>query len=255
MIYDCIIFFNSIELLLLRLMTLYDTVDRFVVVESGMSHIREPKKYYYEENLELFNDFCDKIIYVKILEMPSDKPNENEAYQRNCISQGIESASEEDYIMVSDEDEIPSAEAIKEGLGLDKFKIRQKLFYYYVNCLQNQEWDGPVLMKKKFFTSGQLSRNTRNYEIPVVYGGWHYSFLGGVERIKLKLKSFSEQGVNTPDVNNDENIKRCLETGEDIFHRTDEWAKKKFISLEEVGHKELKEWLVKYPEFYAEARG
>jgi hypothetical protein len=62
-----------------------------------------------------------------------------------------------------------------------------------------------------------------------------------------KLSHFSEQQVNTPDVNNRENIERCMQTGEDIFHRTEWFAQKKFITLDEINHPELTEWLKKYP--------
>lgn len=247
MIYDCITLFNSLELLELRLMTLYDIVHRFVIIESAMSHIRQPKPYYYEENKIRFEKYSDKIIYIKLPELPSDDPRENEAYQRNCASYGIKEADPDDYIMTSDEDEIPSAEAILEGIGNDRYKIRLKLFYYYVNCLQDQLWDGPVLIKKKYFTTAQDARNNRGADYPIMEGGWHYSFLGGLENIKLKLNSFSEQQVNTPDVNNESNILTCLETGEDIFHRTEAWAQKRFLTFEELDHKELTEWLEKYP--------
>lgn len=248
MIYDCFIFFNELELLELRLETLKDIIDRFVIVESAMTHTCENKEYYYDQ--DRFKDY--PITYIQVPVLDSDHPMSNEATQRNHIIDGISSAGEDDYIMLSDVDEIPDPESIKRGLGLDKFKIRQKLFYYYVNCLQNQMWDGPVLMKKRYFISGQNCRNDRNEDIPVFEGGWHYSFLGGADAIKLKLNSFSEQDVNTCDINNEENIRHCLRTGEDIFHRKDEWAKKQFVKLDEIGHPQLKEWIKKYPHHYKE---
>lgn len=248
MIYDCFIFFNELELLELRLETLKDIIDRFVIVESAMTHTGKDKKYYYDP--ERFKDY--PITYIQVPKLTAKLPMANEAIQRNHILNGIFSAGADDYIMLSDVDEIPDPESIQKGLGLDRFKIRQKLFYYYVNCLQNQLWDGPVLTRKKHFISGQNCRNDRNENISVFEGGWHYSFLGGADAIKLKLNSFSEQGVNTGEVNNEENIYRCLETGEDIFHRKDEWAKKRFISLDEIRHPQLKEWIKRYPHHYRE---
>jgi len=38
-----------------------------------------------------------------------------------------------------------------------------------------------------------------------------------------------------------------MQTGEDIFHRTEWFAQKKFITLDEINHPELAEWLKKYP--------
>lgn len=250
MIYDCVTLFNDVELLLLRMMTLDSLVDYFVIVEAGESHIREKKPFYYLQNAELYKKYEDKIIYVTIPELPYDNPRDNEFYQRNLCLKGFELAAPEDYIIISDIDEIPNPEAVRYGIsqGWEQFGCLQKLFYYYVNCQAVQMWYGSTVWKKKFIPEVQYVRNRRGGDPHgVENGGWHYSFLGGVERISLKLKSFSEQQVNTPDVNNEENIKRCLETGEDIFHRTEVWAQKRFVSLEEVGHPELKEWLIKYP--------
>lgn len=252
MIYDCVTLFNDIELLELRLMTLYDAVDRFVIVEAEQSHICEKKPLYYLDNLSLFKPYEDKIIYIYVPTLPFDNPRDNEYYQRNLISHGIEDAAPNDYIIIGDIDEIARPEALKEGIrrGYGQFGLLQKLFYYYVNCRAVQMWYGSMCWQKKYIVTPQDVRNRRGgdpYGIPE--GGWHYSFLGGAEKIMLKLRSFSEQQVNTADVNNIANIEKCLESGEDIFHRTEPWAKKTFISRQEceTDHPALKQWLQKYP--------
>lgn len=252
MIYDCVTLFNDVELLDLRFRTLYDHVDYFVIVEAEESHIREKKPLYYLENREMFKLYSDKIIYVHVPELPFDNPRENEFYQRNLIEYGYQNAGPEDYIVIGDIDEIANPVALKEGIsrGYEQFGLLQKLFYYYVNCQAVQMWYGSMCWKKKFITSPQDVRNHRGGEPhSVENGGWHYSFLGGAERIMLKLKSFSEQQVNTSDVNNAENILRCLETGDDIFHRTEPYAQKHFITIEEIDHPEIKEWIKTYPNF------
>ena len=250
MIYDCVTLFNDIELLDLRLMTLYDTVDYFVIVEARESHIKEAKPLYFLDHQSLFEPYRDKIIYIGIDTLPSTNPRENEVYQRNLMAQGYKTAKPDDYIIINDIDEIANPVALKEGIerGYEKFGLHQKLFYYYVNCLMAIAWYGSTVWKRKFIDSPQQVRNMRG-DNPnnVMNGGWHYSFLGGIEKIMLKLKSFSEQQVNTPDVNNETNIARCLETGEDIFHRTEWWAQKKFITMDEIDHPQIAEWLRKYP--------
>ena len=251
MIYDCVTLFNDVELVELRFMTLYDTVDRFVVVEAEQSHIREEKPLFYLENRELFKPYADKVIYIHVPELPYDNPRDNEFYQRNLISYGLDEAGPEDYIIIGDIDEMARPEALLEGIAkYEQFGLLQKLFYYYVNCQAVQMWYGSMCWKKKYIVSPQDVRNRRGGDPHGVdNGGWHYSFLGGAEKIMLKIRSFSEQQVNTPDVNNEENILKCLESGEDIFHRTEPWAKKSFISREEaeIDHPALKQWLQKYP--------
>ena len=49
-IYDCFTFYNELDLLELRLNELNDVVDKFVIVESEMTHSGNKKKLYYEEN-------------------------------------------------------------------------------------------------------------------------------------------------------------------------------------------------------------
>ena len=71
-IYDCFNFFNELDILELRLNTLYDHVDFFVIVESDVTHSGESKKFFYEENIERFSKFSDKILNYKILNTPSD---------------------------------------------------------------------------------------------------------------------------------------------------------------------------------------
>ena len=49
-IYDGFLFFNELDLLDLRLNTLNDVVDYFVLVESSITHQGESKPFIFEEN-------------------------------------------------------------------------------------------------------------------------------------------------------------------------------------------------------------
>lgn len=249
MIYDGFMFYENLELLELRLMTLNDIVDRFIIVEMGVTHMNRPKPLHFEENKSRFEKYLSKIIHIKRDSIPFQDERQMEVDNRNLIAEGYSGASPDDYIIISDEDEIPSPIAIREGVdkGYDSFGIRQKLFYYYVNCIAMQQWDGPMVYRKKLIPSPQWVRSRRGPCPDLVYGGWHYSFLGSPEMISSKLSNFSEQQVNLPNVNNEENIKRCLETGEDIFHRTEGWAKKHFIPMQDMDHPRIEEWIKKYP--------
>jgi len=69
-LYDCFTFFNELELLDLRLMTLNDVVDFFVLVEANRTHTGAPKEFIFEKNKDMFAEYLDKIIYVKIEDLP-----------------------------------------------------------------------------------------------------------------------------------------------------------------------------------------
>jgi hypothetical protein len=252
MIYDCFMFFENLELLELRLMTLNEVVDRFVIVEMGVTHMNTPKPLHFENNKDRFEKYLPKIIHIKRDSIPYSDYRQMEIDNRNLMAEGYAGANPFDYIIISDEDEIPSPDGIREGIkaGHECFAMKQKLFYYYVNCIAAGAWEGCMVYQKRLIPSPQWIRDRRGHgDGYIENGGWHYSFLGSPQLIMNKLSHFSEQQVNTPDVNNEENIRRCMETGEDIFHRSEWYAQKHFISREEceADHTALKEWLQKYP--------
>jgi beta-1,4-mannosyl-glycoprotein beta-1,4-N-acetylglucosaminyltransferase len=248
-IYDCFTFYNELELLELRLMTLYPYVDFFVLLESSETFTGKKKEFFYEKNKDIFKKYSDKIIHIKLDGLPhKNNAWENEFYSRNSLMLGLKSTDDEDYVIISDVDEIPNPKMIIHGIDLDYkiFTLRQKLFYYYVNCKQNQLWDGPVVVKKKLISTMQDIRKKRGIN-PIDGGGWHYSYMGGYERIQDKLGAFSETQTNTNEINNKDHIIRCLETGHDIVNRKESEFQKKFLKYEELTHPELNEWIKLYP--------
>jgi len=64
MIYDCFMFYENLELLELRLMTLDRVVDRFVIVEMGRTHMNAPKPLHFDNNRHLFEKYLPKIIQI-----------------------------------------------------------------------------------------------------------------------------------------------------------------------------------------------
>jgi beta-1,4-mannosyl-glycoprotein beta-1,4-N-acetylglucosaminyltransferase len=128
-IFDCFMYFDEEIVLDLRLNTLNEHVDYFVIVESSFTHKGEKRKLMF--NHEKFSKFKNKIIYLTYDEEPKniekvlDNDSESEksrkyifnaAYrengQRNFISHGLSNATDNDLILVSDVDEIPNLEEL-----------------------------------------------------------------------------------------------------------------------------------------------
>jgi hypothetical protein len=63
-IVDAFPFFNEIEMLRVRLAELSPVVDKFILVESEMTHSGKPKELLFEQNREMFEPWLDKIIHV-----------------------------------------------------------------------------------------------------------------------------------------------------------------------------------------------
>jgi len=64
MIVDCFTFYNEMDVLKRRLRYLNSVVDKFVLVESTVTHRGEPKELYYEKHKEEFSNWNDKIVHV-----------------------------------------------------------------------------------------------------------------------------------------------------------------------------------------------
>ena len=138
-IYDCFMYFDEEVVLDVRLNTLNEFVDYFVIVESIYTHKGDLRELKF--NHKKFEKFKDKIIYIVDEETypqtdeintedsegeKSRKAIFNAAYrengQRNLITRGLKKANDEDIIMVSDVDEIPKLSELnfkKRNLTID----------------------------------------------------------------------------------------------------------------------------------------
>ena len=134
-VYDCFSYLDEDLLLDLRLNIMNQYVDYFVIVESNRTWQNNHKDHKF--NLSRFEKFKDKIIYIKVTEMPDgDNPYVRENYQRNCISKGLINSSDDDLIIISDLDEIPNPNQIKNFNKNMRYAVfKQMHFYYKINLL------------------------------------------------------------------------------------------------------------------------
>jgi hypothetical protein len=222
MIYDCFPFFNELDLLEIRLTELDPVVDRFVIVESPLTHSGQPKPLYFLENQARFKRWEKKIIHVQVLDPNPDVIAwDRENQQRNTILHGIQDAKDDDLIMVSDVDEIISAKSIEESmeycLQQMEFKrvahFEQRGYYYYFNLRHRLNWHSACVGTAKVIRelTPQIARYSdlkRDEIIPD--GGWHFTYMGGVKKVIEKMKAFAHW--NEP-VNME--LIRKFESGED----------------------------------------
>lgn len=202
MIVDSFTFFNELDLLELRLEELYNVVDKFVLVEASKTQSLLDKPFYFEENKLRYSKFLDKIIHVKVTNCPDNSSNlwEMENFQRNCISRGLNeiNLNDEDWVLISDLDEIPKSAFIKkinEIENADLFSIEMQFSAYFLNLkASHRKWIGTVASKFKNIRSRdiQFFRNVKD-SLPLAKdSGWHFSWLGGYEKIYEKAKSCIE---------------------------------------------------------------
>ena len=220
-------YFDEEVVLDLRLNTLDRYVDYFVIVESTFTHRGDRRNLKFDH--KKFEKFKDKIIYLTFDKEPDgieavyENDNEGEKSrkyilnaakrengQRDYIINGLQKASSEDLILISDVDEIPNLEEI----NLDNLKekilmFQQDMFYYKFDLkLPNMVWSGTKGCRKKDLLSPQWLRNIKDkkyslFRLDIIFskikynnikfiknGGWHFSNIKSPKEIEHKLKSY-----------------------------------------------------------------
>ena len=160
-IYDCFMYFDEDVVLDVRLNVLNKYVDKFVIIESIFNHKGEKRKPLFDINK--FQSFKHKINYILLETQPdnleeihkNDDKNEiyrksifnawkRENFQRNKIQSGLVDADDDDWIIISDLDEIPNLENLDFKETKDKFVFfKQHQIYYKFNLkLKDYDWIG-----------------------------------------------------------------------------------------------------------------
>jgi len=285
-------FFDEEMLLELRLNTLDKFIDKFIIVESAYTHSGKEKKLIF--NINKYPKFKEKIDYIIVRDLPQGieqigKDDSNleitnkeimnalrrENFQRNAIKQGLNNANDNDWIIISDLDEIPDLSNINfDSINKKIIFFKQKVFYYKLNLeLKTLRWIGSKACKKKYLKSPQWLRNVKDkiypkWRLDIIFsekkynsiffvenGGWHFSFVKKPEDIEKKLKSYLHHREYDLDPLGIENIKDLINSKAVIYdHRVDQ-TQYKFgggQKLEKIDIKFLPEYIFSQKEKYLE---
>ncbi|MDA8560104.1 hypothetical protein N9K62_04215, partial [Candidatus Pelagibacter bacterium] len=200
-----------------------------------------------------FEKYKDKIIYLVYEEQPEglvkikDQNSDHGGYiinallrengQRNFISKGLSLADDEDFVLISDVDEIPNLKSINfKNYQKKIIQFRQEMFYYKFNLkLPNLVWTGTKACKKKNLVSPQWLRNIKDKKYPffrldtyfsktkyisvkfIDNGGWHFSNIKSAEEIEHKLKSYLHHREFDINPLNTEEIKKIIDRKQAIY--------------------------------------
>ena len=262
-IFDCFLYFDEDLVLDLRLNYLDKFVDKFIIVECSYNHKGEKRKPQF--NLDKFSKFKNKIKYILINEDSPDLEKidtndtnadgkyimnavKRENFQRNSIIKGLDDASDNDWILISDLDEIPNLEKNNLSEINDHLVFfKQHMIYYKFNLmLENYPWIGSRACKKKNLKSPQWLRNIKDRSYPwwrldvyfsenkytkvkiIENGGWHFSYIKSPEDIEKKLKSYlhhREYDLNPLGI---EKIKKMINEKKTIYNLKTDMRSNKF---------------------------
>jgi beta-1,4-mannosyl-glycoprotein beta-1,4-N-acetylglucosaminyltransferase len=112
----------------------------------------------------------------------------------------------------------------------------------------DRNWNGTIACLGKHFreVGPQNLRDSRNSLSKLQNAGWHFSYLGGLEKIRTKIESFAHTEFNRDDIKSEENIIEAIENGIDIFKR--HGISYKFVSVDYYPDY-LKTLMLSYPQF------
>jgi hypothetical protein len=209
-------FFNELELLEIRLHELSSIVDRFILVEARETFSGKPKPLHYYDNRARFRRFWDRIDHQVIDKFPiRNDPWEAERTQREQALLAFGDGDPDDVLLCSDLDEIPRASAITHDIALaGPVVLQQPQYYLYLNCLNV---DDPPLRKALVVRRKHLTHSITEYrtqQLPSIPdAGWHFSYLGGLQRVRTKMAAYSHQELNIGHYTSQKNFERAVRAG------------------------------------------
>ena len=292
-IYDCFMYFDEDMLLDLRLNILNKYVKKFVITEATYTHNGSSKKLNFD--IKKFSKFKDKIEYIVVDKPPPNlreiKDDDNveiqgqkkilngyarDNYQRECLSSGLKNLEQDDYIIVSDLDEIPNLVNLNFNNLNNKIIIfNQKMFYYKLNLLyEDFDWYGSKACKKKHFISPQWLRNIKSkkyskWRFDLIFsekkysdihyvnnGGWHFTCVKTAEELEKKLLNFAhhfeyeESGLKINDIKKLISEKRVM-YDHNVDQRDYKWSGKSKLKVtsKELLPSYIEENLIKYKDW------
>ena len=238
-IVDCTTFYSEHMMYEVRLNILKDRVDKFIVTESTYSHSGKKKKLNFDINN--YPKFKDKIKYIVIDKEPDGIIPERDdplAQRLNSLKRvalsydacfdEIKNFSDEDFIMLSDNDEIPNLDSAQFQKSKKKIILFKQLFFYYkFNLLYDRmSWIGTKGCKKKnlqsiswlreikwkkypFWRIDTYFSKTKHVNLDIIDdGGWHFTNLKTPEDLYDKLMNFGHHnefrmsGLSVEDIRN-----------------------------------------------------
>ena len=282
-IYDCFCYFNEDLILELRLETLWDYVDYFVISEASYTHAGQarPKNF----DIKKFEKYADKIRYIPLEERPEGINDfwKNENFIRNNLANGLYDAKPNDWIMISDLDEIPKPESIcKYNPKYLRGDFDQRYYSYFLNNYwlgdvgadnqvkpQSNIWRGSKITTYQYFIDffNGNATSVRSYKSSGIWrsikrswfkrfnvqlipdGGWHFTWIFSSENIIKKIQSTAHQEFNKPEYKDPQKIKELIALGRD-FHKP--YSRYELQVMDKQFPKYLLEHQEKFSEFILE---
>lgn len=145
-----------------------------------------------------------------------------EFYQHESIRMGLEKVGldDNDICFNSDLDEIWNPEREYPIYDWDVVKLKQHVYMGFLNLRSSEEWYGTYYTKYKNIknaSSNHFDTTSKTKHLFLDNGGWHFTYQGGLDRIKTKLENYGHQEYNNEQVKNE--VQKRLDAGMDVLGR------------------------------------
>jgi beta-1,4-mannosyl-glycoprotein beta-1,4-N-acetylglucosaminyltransferase len=168
-----------------------------------------------------------KQICIQALTSSNVPPGElhwlKEFYQKENIRRALIGLDDDDICFVTDLDEIWNPDLDYSTINdVRIYTLRQLAYSLYLNNRSSEPWAGTTLARYKAIKNACLNhiRNVQKtaYEY-IDNGGWHFTFMGGANQIKLKLDAYGHQEYNNDAILS--NVENNLANNKDVLGRNE----------------------------------
>ncbi|XP_016447144.2 uncharacterized protein LOC107772165 isoform X1 [Nicotiana tabacum] len=197
-VFDAVLFSNEVDMLTIRWKELYPYITQFVLLESNSTFTGLPKLHNFAINRDQFKFVETRLTYGTIggRARKGENPFVEEAYQRVALDQLLRIAGieDDDLLIMSDVDEIPSAHTINLLRWCDD--IPPVLHLHFRNYLysfefeiKHRSWRASV---HRYQSGKTRYAHYRQSDYLLADAGWHCSFcFRRISDFIFKMKAYS----------------------------------------------------------------
>ncbi|KAJ4827561.1 hypothetical protein Tsubulata_004781 [Turnera subulata] len=224
-VYDAVLFSNEVDILTIRWKELYPYITQFVLLESNSTFTGLPKPLVFAANRDQFKFIEQRLTYGTIggRFKRGENPFVEEAYQRVALDQLIRIAGieDDDLLIMSDVDEIPSAHTINllrwcDGMPPVLHLQLRNYLYSFEFFVDNKSWRASV---HQYQTGKTRYAHYRQADVLLSDSGWHCSFcFRRISDFIFKMKAYSHNDrVRFSHYLNPKRIQDVICKGADLF--------------------------------------
>ncbi|GAB2230849.1 hypothetical protein Droror1_Dr00015144 [Drosera rotundifolia] len=197
-VFDAVLFNNEVDMLAIRWKELYPYVTQFVILESNSTFTGIPKPFFFGIHRDKFKFVEPRLTYGTIggRFKKRENPFVEEAYQRVALDHLIRVAGieEDDLLIMSDVDEIPSRHTINLLRWCDEIppvlhlRLRNYLYSFEFK-MDDNSWRASI---HRYQPGKTRYAHFRQADYILSGSGWHCSFcFRNIQEFIFKMKAYS----------------------------------------------------------------